>query len=129
MAYELHIQRLRRDSVTGKTPIPLEEWRAAVEATEGVRLYTLDAHTITNPTTGEVIEIGAREGDAEVYLPDGKEWCALIRWFQGAASFNARYEPGHPVWTAAAALASHLGAVIRGDEGEIYDLRTGKVIK
>jgi hypothetical protein len=33
-----------------------------------------------------------------------------------------------PVWQIAAALASHLDAIIRGDEGEIDDLNTGKVI-
>jgi hypothetical protein len=33
-----------------------------------------------------------------------------------------------PSWQAAIALASRLDAIIRGDEGEVYDLTTGKVI-
>ena len=45
---------------------------------------------------------------------------------------NARFETGDssdPVWVASVALASRLRAVIRGDEGEIYDLLTGKKTK
>ncbi len=48
----------------------------------------------------------------------------VFRWFRGSVSFAARFEPGdiaHPVWTAAVSLASLLGAVIRGDDGELYD--------
>src|SRR5438552_1468230 len=37
-------------------------------------------------------------------------------------------DASHPVWAAAVALASHLDAVIRGDEGEIYDLQTGEIV-
>ena len=39
MAYDLHIER------ADETPIALSEWRAAIEATEGVRLFAAAAHT------------------------------------------------------------------------------------
>ena len=123
MAYDLHIER------TEDLPIALSEWHAAVAATEGVRLFAATAHTITNPRTGEVISIGAREGDTEVLFPEGK-WHSVFRWRGHSAVFAARFEPtdtSHPVWKAAVYLATHLGAVIRGDEGEVYDFQTGEV--
>ena len=123
MAYDLHIERAE------DLPIALSEWRAAVESTDGVRLFAATAHTITNPKTGEVIRIGAREGDTEVLFPDG-EWHSVFRWRGESAVFAARFDPtetSHPVWRAAVSLATHLGAMIRGDEGEICDFQTGEV--
>ena len=70
MAYDLHIER------ADERPIELSEWRTAVEASEGVRLFAPAAHAFTNPKTGEVISIAAREGDAEVLFPDGK-WVSV----------------------------------------------------
>ena len=73
MAYCLHICRPAKHSDSDPTPIPLEEWRAAVAATEGVRLFTGKAHKATLPTTGQVIKVSANEGDAEVFFPsDGR---------------------------------------------------------
>ena len=59
MAYDLHIER------AGERPIALNEWRAAVEATAGVRLFTAAVHTATNPRTGATVSFRAREGDTE----------------------------------------------------------------
>jgi hypothetical protein len=123
MGYDLHIERVNK-------PIALSEWRAAVEATEGVRLFAAPAHTITNPKTREVISIGAREGDAEVFFPDSGEWHPVFYWRGDSAVFPARFDPtetSHPTWVAAVALATRLGAAIRGDEGEVYDFETGEV--
>ena len=131
MAYELHIERLPLNDEGEPTPIPLDDWKAALSATEGVRLCPPGANTITNPKTGEVISIPRQDGDAEVYFSDERAWLPAFRWFEGAAHVNARFEPGdssHPVWVAAVALATRLGAVVRGDDGEIYDLQTGEVI-
>jgi len=130
MAYELHIERVPLSDGGEPTPIPLDEWKSALSAIEGVRLCSPGANTITNPKTGEVISIPRRDGDAEVYFPDERAWHQVFRWFEGAAHVNARFEPGdssHPVWAAAVALASRLGAVIRGDDGGVYDLQTGEV--
>jgi hypothetical protein len=154
MAYALHILRPAEDPIDTRVdqrnaataedvaailrgsgpapwrPIPLEEWRAAVTATPGVRLYTAEFHTLTNPTTNQVLlRYKVKDGDTEVFFPTEGQWHPAIRWFKGVASFNARLEPGdasHPVWAAAVSLAARLNAVIQGDEGEIYDLQTGK---
>jgi len=123
MAYDLHIARDK------DLPIALSEWRGAVESTDGARMFVAAAHTITNPKTGEVISIGARDGDAEVLFPGG-EWHSVFRWRGESAVFSARFDPAetsHPVWRAAVALAARLEAVIRGDEGEVYDFQTGEV--
>jgi len=123
MAYDLHIERINEN------PILLSEWRTAVEATKGVRLSGA-THTITNPKTGQVISIAGREGDTDVFFPDPNEWRYVFRWGGESAAFAARFSPtetSHPVWQAAVALAKQLGAVIRGDEGEIYDFETGKI--
>ena len=100
-------------------------------ATEGVRLFGAVQHTISNPKTGEVISIGARAGDTEVFFPDVGEWHFIFRWHSGSAAFSARFDPTettHPVWRAAVALANRLGAAIRGDEGEVYDFQTGEAV-
>lgn len=124
MAYYLHIEGQTRP------PIELSEWRAAVEALEGVRLFAAAAHTVINPKTDEVISIGAREGDTEVFFSDTDEWHSIFRWRGDSAVFAPQFDPtetSHPTWRAAVALATHLGAVIRGDEGEVYDFETGEV--
>ena len=129
MAYELHITKPELNEHGLSVPIPFEDWKSAVLATQGVRLCTSGTHTATNPKTGEIISILRRDGDAEVYFPGEQAWHAVFRWHAGSASFAVRFEPGnlaHPVWATAAALASRLGVVIRGDGGEIYDLQTGK---
>jgi len=131
MAYDLHIERTGDNPDSDPTPIPLADWSAAVAATEGVRLFAAQAHTITNPKTGELISIPTREGDAEVFFPDSGQWHSVFRWRGDSAVFARRFDPGdasHPVLAAAVALASRLGAVIRGDEGEIYDLHTGEIL-
>jgi hypothetical protein len=127
MAYALHIER-----PDDQEPISLEEWKAAVNATKGIRLSQAKELTITNPKTQEVITIPVRDGDVETYFPKEQAWLLAIRWSEGFASMNARFEPGdmsHPVWAAAAALASRLKAVIRGDGGEHYELQTGQLMR
>ena len=112
------------------TPISLEEWQAAIAVTEGVRLIAAHSHSVTNPKTGEVITIPIREGDAEVFVPKHNAWSPVFRWRGGSAVFVGRVQPGDkldPIWIAAVALASRLGAVIRGDNGEIYNLQTGTI--
>jgi len=131
MAYELHIERLPLNAKGEPTPIPLTDWKAALSAVQGVRLCPAGAESITNPKTGEVIGFPRRDGDAEVYIPDKQEWRSVFRWFAGAAHVNASFEPGdksHPVWQAAVVLAARLNAVIRGDDGEVYDLETGEAL-
>jgi hypothetical protein len=131
MAYELHIERRRLALIIQRESIPLDDWKAALSATEGVRLCPPGANIFTNPKTGEIISIPRRDGDAEVYFSDERVWHPVFRWFEGAAHVNAKFEPGdssQPVWVAAVALAARLGAVIRGDDGESYDLQTGEVI-
>lgn len=131
MAYELHIERFPPNTEDGRTPIPLADWKSALSAVEGVRLCPLGVNTITNPKTGERISIPRSDGDAEVYFPHERVWHPVFRWFEGVVHVNATFEPGdssHPAWTAAVALASRLNAAIRGDDGEVYDLETGRII-
>ena len=130
MAYEVHIERLGQDKHGEAIPIPLEEWKAVVATTPGVRLCPPGARKLTTPD-GASINIPTQDGDLEVSFPAPQGWQTAFRWHKGAASFNARFEPGdrsHPVWAAAVALASRLHAAIRGDDGESYDLQTGGVI-
>lgn len=120
--YKLYIERTSGE-------ISLEEWKAAVAATRGVRLYPGQFATLV--ATGEVIRINSQDGDAIVYWPKQRKWHIVFRWFQGAASFTPVCPPGdvsYPPWKAAVALASRLQAVIRSDSGEVFDLKTGKVI-
>jgi hypothetical protein len=126
MGYDLHIKR------TGERPLTLDEWRAAIETTDGVRLFEGAYHTYTNPQTGELLQLVAKEGDAEIFFTDTGEWYSVFSWHRTSATFRAPRDADmtlSPVWRVAAALAVRLGAAIHGDEGEGYDLKSGKVIK
>jgi hypothetical protein len=123
MAYELHIERIAPEGQE-PMPIPISDWNEAIASTDGVRLCAVGASSIVNPATGETIDISGSDGDTEVYFPEQGAWRPVFHWFEGAAHFNVKFNPGdlsHPVWAAAVSLASRLGAVIRGDEGERYD--------
>lgn len=122
MGYELHIERMRGELESDPVAIPLPEWEAAISTTAGVRPAVERTATFTNPQTGALISIGLGEGAAEVFFPADAKWYPAFSWRRGSVVFSARFEPGdlsHPVWAAALALASRLGAVIRGDEGEV----------
>jgi hypothetical protein len=109
VAYCLHICRPGGDADAEPIPIPLEEWRAVVAASEGVRLFAGKAHLTTNPMTGEVIKVSTNEGDAEVFFPCDGRWYPVFHWYEGSAAFNARLEPGdasQPAWAAAVSLAA-----------------------
>src|SRR3954451_18905137 len=109
MAYYLHIERAGDDPDFEARAIPLQEWRAAVQATKGVRLFATQAHTATNPQTGEIISVRANADDVEVYFADDDRWHAAIYWHKSSAAIPARQlQPGdtsNPVWVAAVDLA------------------------
>lgn len=133
MAYALHIERF--DELSGEErPYSLVEWKAAVATVPGVRLFEGAAYTVTNPATGESIRFPVHECDAEVFFPSDQTWYPVFKRHtrSGTVSFNARFEPGdrtNPIWASAVALACELGAKIRGDEGETYDLPTGELVR
>src|SRR3954469_24640377 len=116
MANEIHIER--RDRV----PISLDEWRAAVERTEGVRMADGD-NVIVNLKTKETIRIRNLGGDAEAYFPAASAWERVFYWrSSGRMSFNAPRDfdaPDCVTRNVARALARELGAVLAGNEGEL----------
>ncbi len=130
MAYELHIERL--DAEGEPVPIPVGDWKRAVLSLAGVRLCTQSAVTLSDPSSGLVLSIPHRDGDAEVYFPQAGAWRPVFSWFGGRASFRASIAskgPPSSIWTVAATLAKNLEASIRGDDGQLYDLQTGEVIR
>jgi hypothetical protein len=132
MAYTLHIERLSLNDRGEPLPIPLKEWKTALSETEGVRLRVNEAYELAIPNTGKVLSIPHCEGDAEIYFPDNQKWEAVFAWFNGSATFKADIALEHlpnPIWTAAVALALRLEAVIRGDDGERYDLQSGEILE
>lgn len=125
MAYDLHIERSETN------PIALSEWREAIEATEGVRLCAQADRVVVNPRTGETLRVRGNDGDAEAFDPDSGEWEPVFKWRGESATFSLRFdtsETQHPIWKAAVSLATSLGAVICGDEGEVYDFKTGEAV-
>ena len=67
MGYDLHIERVNEPDDTEPQAIPLAEWKVALLATPGARLAVASSVSGVNPKTGQVISIGLREGDAEVF--------------------------------------------------------------
>ena len=129
MPYKLSLIKKERDKFGLSARIPLEDWKKAVLAIEGVRLRPPRVLKGKNPKTGAEISILSGDGDVEVYFPAEQMWHLVFRWRGGKPSFTVKFTLGdltHPAWATAVALASCLGVLIRGEKGEVYDLGTGK---
>lgn len=113
MAYDLHIER--------HSPISIDEWLAAVEATENVKIDGSD-FIATNATTDAVIQIPNSPETAAVWFPESEEWIKVFGFKHGKVTFNARSwdSENSPIRNAAFALADKLNAEIFGDDGEKY---------
>jgi len=123
MAYELHIER--RDKA-----ISFEEWKAAVAKIKNARI-SATAPSITNPKTGEIIQLAFDKGVADIYSAKDKKWSPVFYWSNGKISFkqtNLFDNNTDDIWQMATNLASCLCATICGDQGEAYDLETGRVL-
>lgn len=107
MAYEIHIERDNGQKIT------IDEWSDAIAAVEGVRL-TDGCTKLTNPKTGQVIEIPSIDGDAEVFFPEFEQWLCCIRFSNGRGSFPVRHESA-TLRRVASALATKLSARLVGD--------------
>lgn len=119
MAYMIHIAR---GADTAR--IALEEWVAAVERIPGVRLADGD-YTVRLPETGQTFVLRNNGGDAELHFAHVGEWRRVFRWdeesvqFVGTEEFGA--DPACQLRSVARALATELGAVVRGEDGRIFD--------
>lgn len=128
MGYSIHIE------LPNEGKIAIDEWLAAVEQADNCRVKEESGHSSINPKTGETIKLGGSPGDAEIFDPDEEEWVPALHWREstGSANVNGRaigFEDGTlvgPIWDVIRSLAVVLGAQVRGDEGEVYDLETGK---
>lgn len=89
-----------------------------MQAQPHLRYEPVDSRA-TNPKTGEVITVSAREGDVAMEL-NGR-WVNIFRWRNGRVVFEAPIQnPKDPVSMAAFAVAAKLGAKVCGEEGETY---------
>jgi len=107
MPYSLHIQR---DPL-----ISTDEWLGAAS-----RIASLRAGTGLASRSAPVVPAAAQSApeDLEIVGPSGR-WEPAFHFSEGRGSFPAR--GSHPALrTAAATLASALGASIVGDDGERY---------
>jgi len=114
MGYEIHIKRT--------PPFTLDEWKAAVRASDGVRLED-SGITAVNSTTREAISIAGKDGDAQVNI--GGRWLPCFRWRgEGSVAFRASVDfrqNKSELRKTVRQLAGKLSAVVRGDDGERYD--------
>ena len=94
-----------RISRGAESPITLEEWVAAVNKIDGVRL------------TGGNAPRQAHSGNAEVYSPKYAEWVEAFRWTKsGEAVFKP--DDGDALVHTAYQLAKELGASVIDSTGE-----------
>lgn len=131
--------RIERSDCT--RPIAIQEWKAAVKQVPGARLQAAEQITVNPNEPSMRIKIPISDGNVEVYVPKEKAWNRLILWSEASRTGNLYVRdpsddarPGFidakdPIWIAAANLAKLLHAEIRGQQGEIYDLATGKVLR
>ena len=121
MVTGMHIERHREGVLV---PISMDEWYAAVDAIEGVRL--------TGEGEGEQLDgcgcgarsTGKREGDVEVYFPENDAWYVVFLWtHRGAPTCSLCMEfreLAPPVRAAAHALAARLDAIVVDDDGHPF---------
>ena len=128
MAYTLKIKR------DGENEIMLEEWLAAVGATEGLRSSMGEQHTAISPQSGAILCMPFELGDVDIYDPATDQWHFAVRFYDGSPTFNARIvaralggDLSDPAWQALWSVGSKLGAAIVGEEGEVYG-PDGKVV-
>ena len=123
MAYMIHITR-DVDGLESVQDIPIEDWVNAVSRIDGVRLAEGD-YSVRLPETGQVFVMLNNGGDAELHIPQTGEWRRVFRWdaegiqFVGTEEF--RSDPACQLRSVARALAGTLGAVMRGEDGRIFD--------
>lgn len=145
MAYDLRIYRVGPEPDFA-VPITEDEWKTAVSTTDGVRIVDHPERTSEQlPSWADPELYNQPNLDAEIFLPDKREWQALIHWRGDDAIFNANalrmktaflglfgngnsVDTTDQVWKVVSGLAEKLGAVIEGDDGERYDLHTGAQI-
>lgn len=116
MPYQLHIQR-RKGQIDEST------WRAAVDATPGVRIIEVDRVRGREADTGIMASMVIGAATAEVNF-GAMGWTPTFFWTAGRIRFNPPSDPDDerdPVRRTAAALAQRLRAQIVGEDGEIYD--------
>jgi hypothetical protein len=117
----IHITRNPQMADDGQG-ITLAEWVDAVERIEGVWLAEGD-YSARLPETGQMFVLRNNGGDAEVHHPSANEWRRTFRFdgvgilFRGPEDFD---DPASDLRQVACRLAVALGAVVCGDEGEIY---------
>jgi hypothetical protein len=123
---QLHLMRLGGPDRNRYEPISKAEWRAAVEATSGVRI-TQGGERAPNLKTGTVASLWRQlPCDAEVALLGAggdPTWVPLFSWQDsGSAIINRVFDPtdsSDPITVALFTLAEALDASIADDAGEV----------
>ena len=113
MGYEIHLERT--------PPFTLDEWKAAVRASDGVRLEDSGAVAV-NPTTQAIVSISGKDGDAQVNV--GGQWRPCFFWRGGSVVLRATEDltqDKSDLRKAVRQLAGKLTVSVRGDDGERYD--------
>ena len=119
----LHIER-QLDS--GRGPITIAEWKAAVATVDGIRLQSSETMILNPRIPEQTIRIPLREGNVEVYFPGGDFWIPAITWLDGRAKFLAPrdMDGADPVWIGARRLADMLGAEICSKANECFKVNS-----
>jgi hypothetical protein len=119
MGYDVHIERVPCQDDTEPPTITLEEWTAFVERDPDMQMTP--SLEVVNPMTGEVIRwrsegMATWIGSSEV---DDPQLTMVLRLVAG--SLVTRFPCGDDERIRKLhAIANALGALVRGDEGEIY---------
>ena len=126
MVSQLHLMRLGGPQNNRYEPISKEEWRSAVEATEGIRIAQGGA-VAPNLKTGTATALWKQiPCDAEIAVigtGDEPTWIPLFSWQDsGSAIINRVFDPSDPKdprTRALFALASALSACVTDERGEV----------
>ena len=126
MVSQLHLMRLGGPDNNRYEPISKDEWRAAVEATDGVRLVQGGARA-PNLKTGTATALWKQiPCDAEVAVigtGEGPTWIPLFSWQDsGSAIINRVFDtsdPEDPRTAALFALAQALHASVADESGAL----------
>jgi hypothetical protein len=117
MGYDVHITRAENWTESEAKPITLAEWTAHIDSDPEMRL---DGAAEATTATGETLRC-QNEGIAVWTAYSGHGTDGNMAWFDYRDGCIVVKNPDEEIRRKMYSIASALGALVQGDEGELYD--------
>lgn len=123
MGYDVHITRAENWTESEAKPITLAEWSAYVDSDPEMRV---DGAAEATTAMGETLRY-ENEGIAVWTAYSGHDTAGNMVWFDYRDGCIVVKNPDKEIRRKMYSIASVLGALVQGDEGELYDESGGEI--